>query len=111
MPNFVDFDTITDVKDIKVQANGWLEPLYVEYGVGMHFDNVPSYFWRVKGTKHTFVIPITRFHYLSTGNYGKHFVEVLEGFRGEYLEWEKGGFDGVGWQTEYEKEYTGYINL
>ena len=95
------------MKTVNVRAEGWIDNTVVEYGLGMHY-NLPSYFWRVKGTEHTFVIPISRLEFLSSGEYAKHFKEALEGFRGDYLEWKDSGFE-TEWMREYRKEYAGFI--
>lgn len=110
MPNIVDFNSgiITDIKSIIVKPKGWVSPIFIEYGLGLHYGTLPSYFWRVKGTKHTFVIPIIRLHFLSSGNYEKHFSKVLEGFREDYMEWKINGFQ-YNWQQEYQKEYSKFI--
>ena len=110
MPNIIDFDTIDDVKEVLVNPEGWKQPLYVEYGVRLDYD-VPCYFWRVKGTEHTFKIPVTRFYYLSSGDYGSHFKEALENFRADYLEWEAEGFAKAPWQGEYREQYERFIEL
>jgi len=107
MPNRVDFSEIKNIKDISVNPDGWINPLYVEYGLGMHY-NLPCYFWRVKNTEHTFVIPIARLEFLSSGEYSKHFKEALEGFREDYLEWKNAGFE-TKWMQEYRKEYGRFI--
>lgn len=108
MPNIVDFDTITNVKEVRVKADGWRWPLSVEYGLALKY-NVPSIFWRVKGTQHTFVIPIMRMQFLSKGDYEAHFKEALEGFRKDYLEWREGDFSEAEWQREYRDQYGGFI--
>jgi hypothetical protein len=108
MPNNqVDFSKLEDVKEIGVQPEGWIEPLNVEYGLGFK-GMTPSCFWRVKGTKHTFIIPITRLHFLSSGDYEKHFRETLEGFRKEYLEWKDIGFQ-YEWMRDYRDQYSKFI--
>lgn len=107
MPNWVDFEKITNVKQIPVQVDGWIDNLSVEYGLGMHVD-LPCYFWRVTGTKHTFVIPISRMEFLSSGDYASHFKIALQGFREDYLEWKNSGFS-LDWQREYRKEFGRFI--
>ena len=107
MPHKANFSTLTNVKLIEVNPEGWVNPLSVEYGLGMHY-NTPSYFWRVKDTEHTFVIPISRFEFLSSGEYDKHFEEALEGFREDYLEWKNAGFD-QSWMREYRDQYSRFI--
>ena len=107
MPHQVDFSKITNIKTLEVNPKGWINPLFVEYGLGLHY-NTPSYFWKIKGTNHTFVIPISRLEFLSSGEYKSHFEEVLEGFREDYVEWKKENFN-IDWMKEYEKEYSKII--
>ena len=107
MPNRVNFSEITNKQKTNVQAEGWIDNIAVEYGLGMHY-NLPCYFWRVAGTEHTFVIPISRLEFLSSGEYAKHFKEALEGFRGDYLDWKDSGFE-EDWMREYRKEYGRFI--
>jgi|AntAceMinimDraft_6_1070360.scaffolds.fasta_scaffold46428_2 hypothetical protein len=107
MPHKADFSVITNIKEMRINPEGWIDPITVEYGLGMKY-NIPSYFWRVKGTEHTFTIPISRFEFLSSGNYGEHFEMVLKKFREDYLEWKNSGFE-VEWQREYRDQYNRYI--
>lgn len=108
MPNNYDFTKLTNVKSVEVNPEGWTSPLFVEYGNGFH-GKVPSFFWRVKGTKHTFVIPILRMDYLSQGDYEKHFKEVLKEFRQEYLGWEYEQFY-TDWMKEYQEMFKSFIS-
>jgi len=100
MPNNYDFSNLNDLKEIIVNPKGWINPLIVEYGVGS-YGEILSYFWRVKGTKHTFIIPIIRIDYLTEGNYKIHFEEALESFREEYLGWKFENFYTL-WMKEYK---------
>jgi len=109
MPHNYDFSKLENIKEVKVHANGWIDPLTIEYGVGYHAENL-SYFWRVKGTKHTFVIPVIRIDYLSEGNYTQHFREVLESFREDYKKWAKEGFS-QDWMQAYRNDYSKVISL
>jgi len=106
MPNFYNFEKLLNIKTIEVNPNGWVNPLFIEYG----FDDqdMPSCCWRVKNTKHTFTIPVLRLDYLSGGNYAEHFTKVLEGFREDYLEWKEKKFF-TDWMQEYRREYANYI--
>jgi len=106
MPNNYNFSNLENIKMVEVNPNGWVNPLTIEYGVD--FVMYSDYYWRVKGTKHTFVIPVSRLDYISSGDYEKHFVEVLQAFRKEYKEWEKEGFQ-VPWMREYEIQYRNFI--
>jgi hypothetical protein len=109
MPYNHDFSDIRNIKELEIHPKGWIDPLFVEYGLGMH-GNVPSYFWRVKGTKHTFVIPALRMNFLSSGNYNEHFKEVLEKFREDYISWSKEGFIPQ-WSQEYREQFSRFISL
>lgn len=106
MPNNYDFSKLPFVKEMTVNPIGWVNPLIIEYGIGEYPE--PSYFWRVKGTNHTFVIPVKRLNYITLGNYDKHFEEALRVFREDYLEWAEQGFC-VDWMQEYRKEYSRFI--
>ena len=83
-----------------------MQPLFVEYGISE--DPVYSYFWRVKGTTHTFIIPTLRLDYLSEGDYRKHFEQALEQFREDYVSWANQGFV-TPWMREYEKQFGHFI--
>lgn len=103
MPNYYNFSNLKEIKTIEVNPNLWVNPLVIEYG----FDDTenPVCYWRIKNTKHTFSIPITRLNYISSGDYEKHFCDVLENFAEyDYLEWKNQGFYAE-WMKEYEKEY------
>ena len=108
MPNYYDFSKLDNVKETRVIANGWV-PLIVEYGVGYHGELL-SYYWRIKGTKHTFVIPIIRMDYLTEGDYNSHFREALESFREDYLGWIEEQFYAP-WMCEYRDIYEKYITI
>ena len=107
MPHKVDFTTITNVKSVEVHPKGWTSPLFVEYGIGLRY-NVPSYFWKVRSTEHTFTIPIERFEFLSSGDYKSHFSKALEGFRKDYMEWKDSGFN-TSWMKVYHEEFKMFI--
>ena len=112
MPYKFDFLELEDIKTIEVNPQGWISPLHVEYGIA---DDIvtygkPAYFWRVKGTQHTFVIPIIRMDFLSSGDYKKHFEDALETFRKDYVNWKDEGFV-TEWSREYHKEFSGFIVL
>lgn len=107
MPNFKDFSDINDIKEIEVSPKGWVNPLFIEYGIDSDIKGV-EYFWRVKGTKHTFVIPLRRMNYLSSGDHAKHFTEILEKFKDEYDSW-KDYEEIPPWVGEYQNEYRYFI--
>lgn len=109
MPYIYDFNNLQSIKQIEVNPKGWVEPLFVEYGMGVH-GTAPSYFWRVKGTKHTFVIRVLRMNFLSSGDYKKHFEDSLEGFREEYITWHKQEWI-TNWMKEYRQEFSKFISI
>ena len=110
MPNNYDFSELKGVKEIFVAPQGWISPLFVEYGLSEDIITYGtlSYYWRVKGTTHTFLIPAIRMDFLSSGDYKKHFEESLEVFRKDYIEWKNKNFDIV-WMKEYEKQFSKFI--
>lgn len=109
MPNNYDFKDIKDLKVVEVNPEGWISPLFVEYGSFLH-GGVPSYFWRIKGTEHTFVIPILRMDFLSKGDYVQHFEEALQAFREDYISWAGEGWP-TDWMSEYREQYRNFISL
>lgn len=111
MPNNFDFSTLKNIKTIEVNANGWVTPLTIEYGIKEEsptFGDLNSYHWRVKGTKHTFVIPVIRMDFLSSGDYKKHFEKSLEVFRDDYMSWKEQNFN-IEWMKEYETQFSRFI--
>lgn len=107
MPHKKNFDEVINTQTIEINPQGWVNPLFVEYGIALHY-NTPSYFWRVKGTSHTFVIPITRMEFLSSGDHKSHFEKSLEKFREDYIEWKSVNFISD-WMAEYREEYKKFI--
>lgn len=110
MPNNLDFSKVKDIKTIEVNPEGWISPLYVEYGIldDDQISGILSYCWRVKGTLHVFVIPVSRMDFLSSGNYKQHFTDVLETFRSDYISWKEQGFQ-YPWVQEYRDQFNRFI--
>ena len=109
MPNNYDFSKVENVKVVEINLDGWISPLYIEYGIGLHGE-LFSYFWRVKGTQHTFVIPILRMDYLSQGDYNEHFKKVLSKFRKDYIGWDKEEWY-LSWMQKYREDFSQFISL
>lgn len=109
MPNFYDFSKVNNKKEIIVNPEGWVNPLTIEYGTSYYGETI-SYFWRVKGTKHTFIIPVIRMDYLTEGNYHEHFEEALSSFREDYKIWEKEKWK-TSWMQQYREDYSSFIKL
>lgn len=108
MPNRQDFTSLYGQSSFEIAPAGWV-PLTVEYAYGYLVDQ-QNFFWRVKGTEHTFSIPVLLLNQLSKGNYESHIEYVLENFREEYLSWAAGGFIAE-WMVEYHREYRNYIEI
>jgi len=110
MPNNFDFKKLQNIKTMEVNPSGWISPLFVEYGITDDdaVQGIMSYCWRVKGTQHTFVIPMLRLDFLSSGDYKKHFEIMLENFKDDYLEWKKQEFI-IPWMKEYKEQYSKFI--
>jgi hypothetical protein len=113
MPNNFDFSKLNNVKTIEVNPQGWVTPLHVEYGTSEDMNDgvygaIPSYYWKVKGTQHTFIIPIIRIDFLSSGNYKKHFEDALETFREDYVNWKTEGFTSE-WSRDYQRQFSRLI--
>jgi len=107
MPNNYNFSSLKGVKNVEVNPRGWINPLTIEYAIGDQLG--PTCFWRVKGTYHTFVIPLMRLNFISSGDYSKHFIEVLEKFRdNDYESWKKESFS-TPWMQEYQNNYKKFI--
>jgi len=111
MPHNFDFSKLNNIKTLEVNPQGWVTPLYIEYTVTQDansYNGIESYFWRVKGTQHVFVIPLIRMDYLSAGDYKKHFENALETFREDYIDWKTQGFI-TEWSREYARQFSKFI--
>lgn len=108
MPNRQDFSNLYGKGEIPVKPNGWT-PLTIDFAYG-YVGNLPNFYWRVKGTEHTFRIPVNQLNELSKGDYERHIKEFLESFRQEYLGWAGGGFQEE-WMREYHREYRNCIQI
>ena len=107
MPYNHDFLDLQNIRETEIHLEGWVDPVFIEYGLGI-YQTTPSYYWRVKGTKHTFVIPVLRMNFLSQGDYEKHFTEVLQKFREDYIQWKEEGFN-TDWGQEYRNQFSRFI--
>jgi len=109
VPNNQDFSELKNIKTIKISPLGWTNPITIEYGIGYpEYHEGPFYYWRIEGTEHTFIIPVSRLDFLSSGDYGIHFTEALCCFRADYLEWKKKNFSAP-WMREYKSQFSRFI--
>lgn len=110
MPHIFDFEKVANIKTSEVYPIGWISPIMIEYGNAQvkPFDNFISVCWRIKGTTHTFTIPLKNINFISKGQYDIHFKEVLEKFLEDYKEWEKTEFQ-YEWQQQYREQYERFI--
>ena len=113
MPFIFDFDTsLSDIQQIDVCPKGWKNPITVEYVIAQahKYDTTLSVVWRIEGTTHCFSIGEQRINVLSNGDYKKHFTEVLENFRKDYLSWFKDEeYENAEWKYEYKRQYGSLI--
>lgn len=109
MPYLYDFGNahMTPV-EVRVDPSGWKGPLVVEYVVAQAhvYDTCVSVIWRVKGTEHCFTIFEQKLNQLCNGNYKRHFEEVLQNFRLDYINWfEDPSYNGCEWREDYRRQF------
>jgi hypothetical protein len=108
MPFRKNFKELWGHGELSVKPEKWT-PLTVEYGYG-YVGTLINMFWRVKGTSHTFRIPVNQLNEISKGDYENHIEEFLKIFREDYLTWAGQGFSEE-WMREYHREYRNHIIL
>ena len=101
-----------EIKTCIVNPKGWKSNIVIEYTVcfANPIDSYESVCWRVKGTTHTFKIPLQSINYISKGNYEEHFTTVLEKFREDILEW-KQTQPQTKWMFEYYDQFDKFIQF
>lgn len=113
MPFVFNFDwSVGDIRTVEIYPNGWVNPITIEYIVAQahKYDTTLSVVWRVKGTTHCFTISEQKLNVLSRGDYKKHFTEVLENFREDYLSWFTDDYyKDVEWKYEYKEQFGRFI--
>lgn len=113
MPFHFDIEgTGRQVQEVKVNPDGWVNPVTVEYVVAQahKYDTTVSVIWRVKGTDHCFTISEQKLNVLSHANYPKHFEEVLRNFRIDYLHWfTDPDYEKAEWKYEYQRQFGRFI--
>lgn len=108
MPFHQDFSELYGRGELEVRPLGWTD-LTIEYGYG-YISQQLNFYWRVKGTEHTFRIALQLLNEHSKGKYEEHIEYVLENFRQEYLSWAAQGFQ-ADWMVEYHREYRNFIEI
>lgn len=113
MPFYFDMQkSSTEIREVKVNPDGWVNPVTVEYTVAQahKYDTTVSVIWRVKGTEHCFTISEQKLNVLSHANYQKHFEEVLRNFRIDYLNWfTDPTYENADWKYEYKRQFDRFI--
>lgn len=113
MPFYFDMkNTDNGIKEVKVNPDGWVNPVTVEYTVAQahKYDTTVSVIWRVKGTEHCFTIGEQKLNVLSHANYPKHFEEVLRNFRLDYLNWFSDPiYENAEWKYKYKRQFDRFI--
>jgi hypothetical protein len=108
MPFIKDFSTLTGRGSFDTEISKW-SPLSIEYGYE-YISTALYFFWRIKGTSHTFRIGYLELMEQTGGDYEKHISSFLKEFRKEYLGWAATGFSEP-WMREYHNEYKNFIEL
>jgi len=108
MPFIKDFSTLTGKGSFDIDVPKW-SPITIEYGYE-YMSVMLYFFWRIKGTSHTFKISYTDLMELTRGDYEKHISEFLSEFRNEYLGWAADGFQ-ADWMRDYHQQYRNLIEL
>ena len=110
MPNnYKKFSDLEKINYLNINIDGWINPLIIEYGIGLYNNVIESYFWRIQGTKHTFIIPIKQLNFLSKGNYEEHFKMFLKEFRDKYKMWEQEYNFEAEWMQDYYRQFHKFI--
>jgi len=113
MPFVFNFNSaIGDIEQMEVSPNGWNSPITIEYCVAQahKYDTTRSVVWRVKGTTICFTISEQKINVLTRGDYKKHFTQVLENFREDYLSWfEDDYYKDAEWKYEYQDQFGSLI--
>jgi hypothetical protein len=108
MPFVKDFSNLTGKGSFDLEIPNW-SPLTIEYGYE-YMSVMLYFFWRIRGTTHTFKINYMELMELTQGNYDEHISEFLSEFRKEYLGWATNGFQAE-WMRDYHQEYRNFIQL
>lgn len=114
MPFIFDFEkkALNTIEEVVINPKGWQPNLIIEYCLAQahNYDTFVSLCWRVKGTNHTFTIYENKLKDIDKDNYAKHFTEILEAFRDDYLSWFKEEqYKDCEWKWEYKREFGNYI--
>lgn len=110
MPHYFDFSVFDNLNEIEIHnLAGWINPITIEYAYGDHAVK-STLFWRVKGTAHTFTIPVRQFNKMSEGNPEEHFREALLVFHKDLKDWYMEGLPEK-WMREYIYMFKNYITF
>lgn len=113
MPFLFDFEkSLSEIKEVKIYPKGWQPNIIIEYCFAQahNYDTMISMCWRVKGTSHTFTIYDNKLKDICNNDYEKHFAEVLEKFREDYLSWfREEEYSECDWKWEYKRQFDRFI--
>lgn len=107
----VDWSLVQSIETITLNdLDGWINPLTIEYGT-TYYNELLSFFWRIKDNDYTFIISVREMEYLSKGDYAKHFKETLDVFKEDFKNWkEEYGF-AADWMQGYKRSFEKYIRI
>lgn len=106
MPHYGTLENEENLFEVKINVNGWVNPIYIQY-VFKEINGQIYTYWCIKGTNHIFTILTDQINksYLS---YNDHFKDALIIFRNDYISWKEQKFQ-YSWQKEYEKIFRKFI--
>lgn len=108
MPYIKDFSTLIGRGEFSLEVPKW-KPLSIEYGYE-YINEILQFYWRIKGTTHTFRGLYHQIIQQSHGKYDEYIKIVLQEFRTEYIQWLYSGLQQA-WMREYHEQYKNLIEL
>jgi hypothetical protein len=108
MPFVKDFSSLIARSEFSLEVPKW-KPLTIEYGYE-YINEVLAFYWRVKGTTHTFWAFYHQVAQDANGKQDEHIKTILETFRTDYLGWLFSGLT-ESWMREYHEQYKNFIEL
>jgi hypothetical protein len=108
MPFVKDFSSLIARSEFSLDVPKW-KPLTIEYGYE-YINEVLAFYWRVKGTTHTFWAFYHQVAQDANGKHDEHIKTILETFRTDYLGWLFSGLT-ESWMREYHEQYKNFIEL
>lgn len=106
MPHYGNLENTYNRNEIKLELDGWINPVIVEYGY-IDLNDVLYLHWTIKGTSHIFTIQAQQANKMNS-NLDEHFKVTLDVFKDDFLNWAKEDFK-YDWQKEYAKIFKSFL--